>query len=390
MLLLVCAGALWIAACGEPMAPPQTFDGRPPICQEGSGLPSGRVTPDFQTIGPTSNAVRRSDDALWLVESGSNTVSRFDLQEQTLQRGFIDVGEGRNPYDIAVDSSAQRAYITNWLSSTVSVADTETGRVIDELSYETFDFPQGIEVTEDYLYVTNVHFRGGDDASAFEPGTVTIIDRAERAVLRTVETEFKNPQFVRAIESPGGPRLAIVSSGVITRSADLASDGGLELWRPYRPGEPVDRTTHPLPVEPDASGQPRIGAPGRPLPEPDGSHLYFTSATAPVVFKFDLQSDTWSRGTQDPIELYESQADTLHHGAFGPDGLLWVTAFNRDSLYVIDPGCDGVLADSIPLGATDALLEGPHGIQVARTGETRYAYYIMSRANALGRLQLDP
>jgi hypothetical protein len=348
------------------------------------------VEPNFETIGPTSNAIRRGDDALWIVESGSNTVSKFDLERRRLQRDFIDVGEGRNPYDIAIDPSAGRAFVTNWLAGTVSIADTQTGRIVDELSFDAFDFPQGVEVTDDYLYVTNVHFRGGDDATAFDEGTVSIIDRDALEIVETVETTWKNPQYIRAIETPHGPRLALVSAGVITTAGALASDGGLEVWEPYQAGAPVERTTHELPVVRNEHGEPRIGGPGRPLAQPGGATLYFTSATAPAVFKFDLESLTWVRGTDDPIELYDSRAETLHHGAFGPDGLLWVTAFNRDSLYVIDPACDDVLAASIPLGTTDALLEGPHGLQVTATGETRHAYYIMSRANALGRLRLDP
>jgi hypothetical protein len=379
-----------LAGCGEPISPGRAVESRSAVCAQGAALPAGRVTPNFETTGPTSNAIRRGDGALWIVESGSNTVSKFDLEQQRLQRDFIDVGEGRNPYDIAIDPAAGRAFVTNWLKGTVSIADTQTGRVLDELSFDGFDFPQGVAVTDDYLYITNVHFRGGNDGSAFDAGTVSIIDRDTLDVVDTVETTWKNPQYIRAIETPHGPRIALVSAGVITTDGALASDGGLELWEPYRSETPVARTTHELPVVQAEYGEPRIGGPGRPLVQPNAPHLYFTSATAPAVFKFDLESLTWVRGTDDPIELYDSRAETLHHGAFGPDGLLWVTAFNRDSLYVIDPACDDILAESIPLGTTDALLEGPHGLQVTATGETRHAYYIMSRANALGRLRFDP
>ena len=381
-LLIVCT--LTITACGDSTTgdAARDLEPGPAVCSEGPARPAAEVAPDYATIGPTGNAIRRGGDHLWIVESGSNTVSRLAAETGDFERAFIDVGNGHNPYDIAVAPDDGRAYVTNYMANSVTVADTETGEVVAEIEDERFDNPSGIAVADGRLYVTNIAHSG----DGFGEGAVTIIDREDREVIGHHATAWKNPVFARRVESPDGPRVAVTAAGALERGKNWGptSAAGLELWRPEAPPSDVARETFELGLEESS----RIGTPGRPLPTPDGRALYFTSATAPVLFEFDLAAGEWVRGVDDPIALYEAEGDTLHHGAMGPDGLLYVTSFNQDALYLYDTTCDAKLAGPVDLGSSPDLLEGPHGIALDTAGEGTAAYYIFSRANALGRIRL--
>jgi hypothetical protein len=99
---------------------------------------------------------------------------------------------------------------------------------------------------------------------------------------------------------------------------------------------------------------------------------------------------TWVRGPEDPIVLYESEEDTLHHISAGPDGMLYVTAFNTDEIWRVDTRCDEVLAEPVKVGRS-SLLEGPHMIQVVDAPEGGVdAYYLLSLSNRLGRVKFRP
>ncbi len=375
-------------ACGSPDRTDarRDFSAAPAVCPAGPERPSGTVDPSYATIGPSSNAIRRSDRHFWIVESGANTVSRLDRASGRLDEGFIDVGNGRNPYDVAVDAERQVAWVTNNLSHTVTVADAASGGVLAEIDDEAFDNPAGIALSDERAWVTNFELSGGE----YGPGLLTVVDREAREVVASFETRWKNPSYARRIDTPDGPRIAVTDVGVLTYDGEAQrwrpqSPAGLELWRPGADLEAPARETYELGY--DATHE--LGAPGRPLPAPDGDHLYVTSAVAPVVFTFDLREGAWERSIDDPIRLYEADGDTLHHGAFGPDGLLYVTAFNRDAMYLLDPSCDEPLGEPIEIGGSEELLEGPHGVAVQAGGEGLEAYYLLSPAHALGRIRLN-
>lgn len=354
-------------------------------------MPALTIHPDVQTLGPQPNVIREGGGYLWLVISGSNTVARFDPATGTLASNFIDVGNDRNPYDLTVDAEADRVFITNFKADTVTVARASDGEVLAELDDPAFVRPEGIAHTDEHLYVANAHFVGGE--VGFEEGSVAVVERSSRQVVGTLETAAKNPQFLRRVDTPDGPRIAVTSSGVIDIGAGdgqarVTSPGGLELWRPDAEVSEANRRSFTLETRSEQERDSRIGAPGRALPAPDGRHLYFTSATAPVVFKFDMQTGEWVRGTDDPIRLYETDRNALHHGRIGPNGLLWVTAFNRDAMWVVDTRCDEVVAGPIELGAVPDFVEGPHGLAFDKTGGSMSVYYIMSTAHTLGRIDL--
>jgi hypothetical protein len=389
--LAATALALLCAACGPAQTgpPPDDTGGGDGVCPAGPQAPARTPAPKLASIGPQSNALRAGDGALWIVESGSNTVSRFDPQTDTLAAGFIDLGNGRNPYDLDVDAAADEVWITNNLGSSITLARASSGEVVEEIVSEEFEDPAGVAALGDYIYVSNFNYLTPDEG--FGPGSVTVVDRDSRQVLGSIETGAKNAQYIDVIRHDGADWLAIVDTGPITFGDDggarAAGDGALELWRPTDDPLDPERRVFALPVPGDA---PRVGAPGGPaMQTPDGDALYLSSATAPVLFKFDLGEMRWARGTDDPIYFDDGEGDALHHAAIDDRGIIYVTSFNGDALYLVDTRCDAVLAGPIGLGEAPEVLEGPHGVVPIRSDERVDAYFIMSLKNVIGRVTLD-
>ncbi len=374
-----------VAGCGSGDDFTYNLTGAAPVCEAGQSGPTGRVTPVEYGLGLQSNVIRRQGDALWIVQSGSNSVARYNIETGSFDQHFIDVGDNRNPYDIAIAADEPRAYVTNYNSDSLTVATTQTGDRIDEYGSDGLDNPSGIALTDDYLYVTNIEYGVGNP---FGPGHVTILDRDTGEVVGTKKTAAKNPQAARRIETPRGTRIAIVDAGSIDQSggspATAAGDGALELWKPNGNTSDDARTVHRLPVP---GGNTRVGAPGRPAPTPDGRYLYFPSATAPVLFKFDLESNEWIRGTDDPIRVYESEGNSLHHAAIDSRGILYFSAFNEDAVYLVDTACDETLTGPIDVGRTRGLLEGPNSLAIWERGDDLRVYFNTSISNALGYIE---
>ena len=353
------------------------------------GVPEYDVTVErhFSAIGPAGNDVIAGDDALWIVESAANTVSRFDGDDEHIESGFVDVGNDRNPYAAAIDEAAGEIWLVNFISDTVTIADLSSGDVVEEISDPGFADPSAVALTKTHAYVANVDFLGLQQGYA--PGSIAVIDRSTREVAATWQTEFKNPHFLAIAEVDGAAALFVSGAGAIERSDDrmqVTSRGGLEWF---------DISTDP--VEPSSQtfalgqvGVETVGAAGRPLPTPDGDRLYFSSGIAPVLFVFDLKERRWLYDAAEPLQLYESHEDATHRAAMGEDGLLWVTAFNEDALYLLDTACDELVAPPIDVGAVANMLEGPQALAVVADGERIHGYYLLSIANALGRVILTP
>jgi DNA-binding beta-propeller fold protein YncE len=376
--ILACA---LVAGCGQnEQAGPweHTYETEASVCQDGPPARTLRIDTDARAVGSSSNALLADDDGLWVVESGENTLTPVS------NGPVIDVGDGNNPYDAAYDAGRDVIYVTNFLTDTVTVADATSGEVLDRLEHPSFDGPNGIAVSESYVYVTNSGFRSG---RGFADGSVTVIDAATRGVLGAISTARKNPQFATWAQTSEGPRLIVVNTGELTMEAGDFSAGpaAVEIWA---------ETPDPLAPEKrvaalDVPSDPDIGAPGRASVTADGSRAYFTSATAPVLFELDLETGEWNRGAEDPIELYDAEGDALDHAALGHDGVLYVSAFNSEQLLLYDTRCDHIIG-RYDISANDTLNSGPHSIAIDRSdAASAHGYIIGSISNALIEFEVE-
>ncbi len=122
-----------------------------------------------------ANDILKVYDTLFVVNSGSNTIFKFSLGNKYADT--IDVGEGRNPYNIAYSWVKGEIFISNFLTGTISVFKGKN--LVRE--FKTCANPEGIITTGKHLYVACTNFSSdyhGEvriyDIFSFEP-TDTLI-----------------------------------------------------------------------------------------------------------------------------------------------------------------------------------------------------------------------
>lgn len=387
-LTLLALTLLALTGCDEEMAGPLQAELRTDaVCHGGVGVYDVFVERRVSAIGPAGNDLVATDGFLWVLESGSNTVSRFDRAVDEFDSGFIDVGNERNPYSMAIDETTAQVWIANFATHTVSIADMDSAEILAEIDDESFKNPSAVALTETHAYVANVNFLSL--AQGYGPGSVTVIDRQTLSVVASVETAFENPHYLAIYSTNQGPLLFVSGSGAIERAGDrveVKSEGGLEIFDVQ--ADPIAPTSESFPL-----GQQEVqtvGAPGRPLLATTTNHLYFVSGIAPVLFVFDLENRRWDYDAASPLEFARADGDATHQAVMGPEGLLWITAFNQDALYLFDTACHKLVAPPIDLGQVADMLEGPHAIVAFQDGEAFESYYLLGIANALGRVRLIP
>ena len=391
--LLAAAAIVLIAGCidREPPHPTTSYEASAPVCETGPSLPSMQIDSRLRSIGEAANVIKGVGEHIYVLESLRNTLSRYHPQTDTFEEAWIDLGNGRGPYDMAFGGADQTVWVTNYVANTVTVASLRDGAILDEIASDKFQSPSGVALSERFVYVTNVQWgqRAGS-LNPFGPGSVTVLDRATRQVLGSIDAPAPNPQFVEVVDTSDGPRVVVTSTGALApRPEDgiyaPSTEGAVAVWQETdRPLAPQGYTlTVPMPEYPSTQG-----ALGRAMITPEGDRLYFTSATASVLYTIDLTTTDWARGPDDPIRLYTSMDNAMHHGMIDRRGLVWITSFNRDAIYVLDSRCDALIAGPIPIGSDPDQIDGPHGVAILDAHPNR-AFFIQERANQLGSLTLS-
>ena len=370
LAILLCVA---LSACSDEASTPLGGPAEPAVCPEGMEAAAWTAPLQVAVTGPSVNALHVVEDEILMVVSQDNTIIAYDLTTRAVRR-FADLGNDRGPYDLAWNDT--HIFVTNFVSESVSVLD-RSGKIVAELT-DGFDGPSGVAVGEGVVYVSNVAYIS--PTQGYGDGYVVVIDAAEFTTLGTIPTAHKNPQFLRYDDGA----LFVSDTGAldfVDGRAVATSSGAIERWTPTaNPLQPTIDVAE-LPVT-----SPVVGAsPGRPVLL--GSTAYVASATAPHVYALDLNTFRWRRGVDNPIVLYASSADALHH--MTTDGsTLYVSAFNRDDLWRIDPSCDAVLGSPIPVGFSD-LLEGAHDLVAVPGANGTDIFVALNLANSLTQLTIE-
>jgi YVTN family beta-propeller protein len=90
---------------------------------------------------PWDAALTNNDLELWVVNAASNDISVVDISTPTLPTRTANIPVGHNPRGIVISPDSNTAYINNSLAGTVSVIDTQTYTVTDEISTTTNPLP---------------------------------------------------------------------------------------------------------------------------------------------------------------------------------------------------------------------------------------------------------
>jgi outer membrane protein assembly factor BamB len=348
------------AACEAPPPDEQARGGLPPFDAAACALPdpaTPSIEPDAWQTGPANNAIRLDGDLAWVVQSASNTVGRLDLRTGAWEPDFVDLGRdgvGRNPWDLA--ASGGRLYVTNLLTDSISVVDAATGEPLAELKDLGLVAPGSPAVGEDLLLVPGTGFvapdYGPSQLLALQildgPPWLQPLARPEPSALNTGAVVF----------DPHRRRFYAVNTGARRRSAEgwiSTSEGTLDAFDldALRAGDTAPRGSLTL-----RQGE---GGPAGPrdliLTGDQGRLGYLPASNSPHLYKVDLDQWRVLRGGDDPIQAYLGDGDQLTGLAAGEGGLLYLTAFNGDALYLFDATCDASVAGPFDLG-TGPLLEG--------------------------------
>jgi YVTN family beta-propeller protein len=90
---------------------------------------------------PWDAALTKNDKELWVVNAASNDISVVDISTPTLPSRTANIPVSDNPRGIVISPDGSTAYINNTLAGKVSVIDTQSYTVTDEITTTTIPLP---------------------------------------------------------------------------------------------------------------------------------------------------------------------------------------------------------------------------------------------------------
>jgi DNA-binding beta-propeller fold protein YncE len=155
--------------------------------------------------GTAPNDLDVSGDRLFIVNSGDNTISAFDLTTGEAA-GCIGTGTGTNPWELFVDpSDPDRGWVTTFLTGEILELDLAGMHVVRRRTVEAG--LEGLFVTDTQVLVTLTGYQGS--IGAFESGTVILLDKGTLE-----ETErLRVPANSQFVFRGGDDRFHVVCSG---------------------------------------------------------------------------------------------------------------------------------------------------------------------------------
>jgi len=298
--------------------------------------PSFRLYDDVALTDSAINQTVACNQEIYAVCSLSNSVVVYDDDLNVLRE--VSVGEGVNPMAMAITEDDQ-AWISGFLSNDVRLISLAAGTppedrvqaVIampdnDELPHDagvhqTWARPNGVASAAGRLFValSNLEAKfvpGG-------PGQLAVIDPARRQIVEIITLEGRDP--IGLALDDARQLVWVVSAGDYDPGQGFAGNGLLE-GIDVQSFEPVER----IAVD---------GAPFEVLP--DGQdRAYLGNGMDGRLLVVDLKE-----GRQLPsVDLRQEKGPTglsfISALAQDPAGRLYVTDFNSDRLYVLDPARD--------------------------------------------------
>src|SRR4030066_1616657 len=133
-------------------------------------LETGQVTNHIITLGIVPNQVVVKGRKAFVVNSISSNIQKIDLTADTTL-GYISLGEGKNPWNIALTDS-QFAYVSNFSANSLSKIDLINDSALGE--FPVGQSPEGLVYYNGKLYVCNTGFNPSD--FSYGLGGVAVFD----------------------------------------------------------------------------------------------------------------------------------------------------------------------------------------------------------------------
>ena len=226
---------------------------------------------------------------------------------------------------------------------------------VEESSESPFDAPQGVVFTPEWVVVSNTAYQ--PMTQDFGTGSLTLISRSTRDVIRQIPVSAPNPQKLLVV----GDSLYVLCTGQTRFDSDTwlniaVGPGALDRF----PLADLAEATGPAQslVLPLGAEDPREGGFGSMVVTEDEQTLVLASGLKALLWAVDLPSMTWKRGPDNPLIPYEHESNDTLTVTRGMPGEIVVSSFNKDAIYVLDASALTWKSETpISLGST-ADLEG--------------------------------
>lgn len=311
--------------------------------------------------GTTTPAAQVPDVALWVANSGGNTVSVFDAATGAVTP-IPMIPVGTRPQEVAVTPDGSRVLVTNYGSGTgtgsVSIIDGKSGRITTTIP--TGDHPSDVAVTPDgkKAYVPNT---SPLDFDVPQYNRVSVIDVASDSVAHRIRVGGGStggvavtPDSRNVYVATGGETFVIdASTDSVTDSIPVGSRGiavtpdGTKVYVVGGGSGGGTGVVSVIDVATDDVAQ-TIEVGGDPLDiamTPDGTKAYVTNGVSGEVSVIDVATDE---------VVKKITAGPVHRGPWGvaitPDGTeAYVTDPGMGEMAVVDVASDSV-TDRIEAG----------------------------------------
>lgn len=141
----------------------------------------------FAHLGAVPNKVILSDEYLFVVNSGDNAIQKISAQTGSTVANHL-VAVGCNPWDAILHDGY--LYISGLFSFQVYKMNPETGQVVGSVSVGVA--PEAMAVANGKLYVCNA----GNYAQNYAGSSVSVIDLDSFSLIQSIPT-VANPQFIQ-------------------------------------------------------------------------------------------------------------------------------------------------------------------------------------------------
>ena len=328
------------------------------------------MTPITTGIGPGSVAI--VGNYAYVVNAGSNTVSRIDTTSNTVVGSPITLGSWLT--SVAADPAAQRVYVSDYYDNKIYAINTNTNTVVDSYDVPVYQY----EYAEYWNGVTGVKVsRDGRRLYAVATdGAITAIDTTSKSVVGTVAagSDWEVSADGSLLYVTGGDAIAVYDTTSLAKVGEI----------------------HVGPYQYDSSRQMTISA--------DGTRAYVTTSVAAVesvdsyhtdqeVIR-DNNNNLWRvHGRYDAVSVidisnpasptYNSEIASIPVVGGAGDvavsssgGRIYVTAADGKTVTVLDPNTKTVV------GAVTTN-QNPYGYQLVTVGANGTLYLTNGYDNAV-------
>lgn len=301
--------------------------------------------PKTISCGQSPNQIQVSTNEFFVVNSLSNSITVYDAQTLNLiPERSIGLGNGRNPF-MMTQPVNQRSFVSNLIANTVSVVNLQTGAIIDEIGMPggsdlphdpgktSWARPSGIVQIDNRIYVACANL--GSDFTAAGPGIICRLDADNPNLIDWFESGGRNPMTLEHdVRYPD--LLWIVHAG--DYSSGFQNNGNISLYSISQAQiiETIEMYDAPLEIAFSSD------------------YAYASSGSDGRVLRIDL--DTFDLINPIDLPTYGQGLNFVSSLEISPDEMLWVTEFNHDQLYIINPNENDAIVFSRRVG------DGPDAI----------------------------